>query len=135
MTWDCCAGHYFDFLLRRCLAFNIFPFPATTAKLIGDFYNNRRSAAHGCPRFAYSLVFLMLRQYFWRYDSYSANRQSAANMKIRENFFIGAAKGPASPKGAANARCFAYKRRAQRSTNNISRVFYIAPIVLALSRS
>jgi hypothetical protein len=72
MTWDCGAGHYFDFLLRRRLAFNIFPFPVTSVKLIGEFYNNRRSAAHGCLRFAYSFVFLLLRQYYWR---------SAANMK------------------------------------------------------
>jgi hypothetical protein len=81
MTWDCGAWHYFDFLLRRCLAFNIFPFPVTTAKLIGEFYNNRQSAVYGCPRFAYSFVFLMLRQYYWRCESYSANRRIAANMK------------------------------------------------------
>jgi hypothetical protein len=34
---DCGAGHYFDFLLRHRLALNIFPFPVTTAKLIGEF--------------------------------------------------------------------------------------------------
>jgi hypothetical protein len=54
------------FLLRCCLALIIFPFPVTTAKLIGEFYNNRRSVAHGCPFFAYSFMFLMLRQYYWR---------------------------------------------------------------------
>jgi hypothetical protein len=37
--------------------------------------------ANWCPRFAYSFVSLMLRQYYWRYDSYSAHRRSAANMK------------------------------------------------------
>jgi hypothetical protein len=122
MAWDCGAGHYLDLLLRRRLALNIFPFPVTTAELIGEFYNNRRSAAHGCPRFAYSFMFLMLRQYNWRCDSYSAIRRSAANMKIRKNLIIDAAK----------ASRFAYKRRVQRSANNI---FYIAPIVLVLSRS
>jgi hypothetical protein len=81
MGWDCGAGHYFDFLLRRRLALNIFPFPVTTAKLIGEFYYNRRSVAHGSPRFAYSFVFLMLRQYYWRCDPYSANGRSAANEK------------------------------------------------------
>ncbi len=79
LAWDCGAGHYFDFLLCRCLTLDIFPFPVTTAELIGEFYNNRRSAAHGCPRFAYSFVFLMLRHYYWRYDSCTANRRSAAN--------------------------------------------------------
>ncbi len=73
------AGHYFDFLLRRHLALNIFPFPVTTAKLIGEFYNNRRSAALGCLRFAYSFVSVMLRQYYSYCDSCAANRRSAAN--------------------------------------------------------
>jgi hypothetical protein len=44
-------------------------------------------------------------------------------------------KRPASPQGAASAQRFAYKRRAHRSANNISFVFYVAPMVLALSRS
>ncbi len=39
------------------------------------------------------------------------------------------------PTGAASAHRFAYKRRAHPSANNISFVFYIAPIVLVLSRS
>ncbi len=81
MAWDCGAGHYFDFLLRRRLALNIFSCPVTTAKLIGEFYNNRRSTAHGCPRFAYSFVFLMLRQYYCCCDPFSANRRKAANTK------------------------------------------------------
>jgi hypothetical protein len=75
------AGHYFDCFLRRRLALNIFPFPVTIAKLIGEFYNNRRSAANQCLRFASSFVFLMLRQYYWRCNLFSANRQSAANLK------------------------------------------------------
>jgi hypothetical protein len=81
MAWDCGAGDCFHILLRRRLALNIFPFPVTTAKLIGEFYNNRRSAAHGCPRFAYSFVLLILRQYYWRCNSCAANRRSAANDK------------------------------------------------------
>jgi hypothetical protein len=63
-AWDCGAGHYFEFLFRCRLVLNIFPFPVSTAKLLGDFYNNRRSAAKSYPRFAYSFVFLMLRQYY-----------------------------------------------------------------------
>ncbi len=81
MAWDCGAGHCFDFLLCRHLAVNIFPFPVTTAKLIGEFYNNRRSAADRCPRFAYSFVSFMLHQYYWSCDSYCVSRRSAANNK------------------------------------------------------
>jgi hypothetical protein len=81
MAWDCGAGHYFDLLIRRRLVWNVFPFPVSKAESIGEFCNNRRSAANRCPRFAYPFVLLMLRQYYWSYDSYSANRQSAANMK------------------------------------------------------
>jgi hypothetical protein len=81
MAWDCGAGHHFDFLLRRRLALNIFLFPVTKAKFIGELLNNRQSAAHGCPPFAYTFVFLMLRQYYWRCDPFSANRRTAANEK------------------------------------------------------
>ncbi len=81
MAWDCGAGHCFDFLRRSHLALNIFPFPVTTAKLTGEFFNNRRSMANRCPRFAYSFVSFMLRQYYWSCDSYCASRRSAANKK------------------------------------------------------
>jgi hypothetical protein len=86
------------FLLRRRLALSIFPFSVTTAKLLGEFYNNRRSAAHGCPHFAYSFVLLMLRQYYWRCDPFSPNRRSAANEKNPQKLLI----------GAANSPCFTY---------------------------
>jgi hypothetical protein len=84
-------------------------FPVTTAKLIGEFYNNRQSVAHGYPRFAYSFVFLMLRQYYWRCDPFSANRRSAAHEKIRENFLLALRIRRASPTGAAKAPRFAFK--------------------------
>jgi hypothetical protein len=124
---------------RLRLVFNIFPFPVTTAKLIGKFYNNRRSAANQCLRFAYSFVLLMLRQYYWHCDSYTANRRSAANMKNPPKILLLALrKRPASPKGEANPHRFAYKRRAQcraqRSANINSSIFYIAPLLLALRR-
>jgi hypothetical protein len=88
MAWDCGAGHYFELLFRRHLALNIFPFPVTIAKLIGEFYNNRRSAAHGCPRFAYSFVFVMLRQYYWRCDSFPLIGEAQQIKKIRENSYL-----------------------------------------------
>jgi hypothetical protein len=91
------------FFFCRRLVLNIFLFPVSTAKLFGDFYNNRQSAANSYPYFAYSFVFLMLRQYYWRCDSYSANRRSAANIKkICENFILALRIRLASPIGAAS---------------------------------
>jgi hypothetical protein len=40
LAWDCGAGHYFEFLIRRHLVLNIFLFLVSTAKLLGDFCNN-----------------------------------------------------------------------------------------------
>jgi hypothetical protein len=130
MAWDSGAGHYFDFLLRRRLALNIFLFPVTIAKLIGKFYNNRRSAAHGCPHFAYSFVFHMLRPYCWRCDPFSANRQSAANKKKSAKTSYWRCEFAALRLLAQRRRprC-AFKRRERRSTNNL---FYIAPITYSI---
>jgi hypothetical protein len=105
-------------LLSSCL--NIFSFPVSTAKLIGDFYNNKRSTANSCLRFTYSFVSLMLHQYYWSCHSYSANRQSTANKKMRENFLLVLQICPALPMGMANIPRFARKRRGQRSANNLS---------------
>ncbi len=135
MTWDCGAGHYFDFLLRRCTVLNIFPFPVTTAKLIGKFYNNRRSAARGCSHFACSFVFLMLRQYYWRCDLYAANRWSAANKHKSKYNLLALRMLLASPIGLESMTRFAYERRAQRSANNINCAVFTASILLALRRS
>jgi hypothetical protein len=49
-------GIFLQVLIRRRFVLNIFPFPVSTSKLIGDFYDNRQSAANSCPRFAYSFV-------------------------------------------------------------------------------
>jgi hypothetical protein len=38
---DCGAGHSFVVLFRFRLGFVIFPFPASTARIIGDFLKNR----------------------------------------------------------------------------------------------
>ncbi len=38
---DCGAGHSFVVLFRFCLGFAIFPFPASTARIIGEFWKNR----------------------------------------------------------------------------------------------
>jgi hypothetical protein len=107
LAWDCGAGHYLQFLIRLRLVLNIFPFPVGTAKLKGEFCNNRRSAANIYLRFAYSFVSLMLRQYYWLRNSYSANRRSAVNIKkIRENFLLALRIHPASPICVANVPRF-----------------------------
>jgi hypothetical protein len=133
MARDCVAGHYFDFLLRLRLALNIFPFLVYTVKLIGDFYNNRRNTSHGCPCFAYSFVFLMLRQYYWRCDLCTANKQRIN--KIRENNLLALRMRIASPIGADSVPCFAYKCEAQRSGINMSCFVNIEPILMALRAS
>ncbi len=125
-------GTYFDLLIRRRLVLNVFPFPVSKAKLIGEVYNNRRSAANRCPRFVYPFVFLMLRQYFWCCDSYSANRRSTANMKNpRKSYYL---------RCKFAAFCLLAQRRRPASLlsagiNVAPITFYIAPIQLALHRS
>jgi hypothetical protein len=37
---DCGAGHSFVVLFRFRLGFAIFPFPASTARILGEFWNN-----------------------------------------------------------------------------------------------
>ncbi len=130
LAWGCGAGHYFEFLIH------IFPLLVSTAKFIGEVYNNRRSAVNQCPGFAYPFVFLMLRQYCWHCDLYSANRTKRGEYeKSSKILLLALLKRPASPKGAASAHRFAYKHRAHRSANNISFVCHVVPILLALSHS
>ncbi len=38
---DCGAGHSFVILFKFHLGFAIFPFPASTARIIGEFWKNR----------------------------------------------------------------------------------------------
>jgi hypothetical protein len=83
---DCGAGHYFGFLIYCHLVLYLFPFPLSTEKLLGEFYYNRRIAANTFPRFAYSCVSFILRQYYWHCDLYSACGQSAAKKKNLRNF-------------------------------------------------
>ncbi len=62
---DCGAGRFYVVLLRLHLAFTIFPFPVSTAQLIGEFWKIRRSAT--------TLVALhLLGRYmncYWRYEA------------------------------------------------------------------
>jgi hypothetical protein len=122
LAWDCGAGHYFEVLFRLCLVLNIFPFTVTTAKLTGKFYNNRQSAANLCPRFAYSFVLLILRQYYWRCVLYTANRRSAANMKNPRKSYYWLCKS--TP--------LYLKMRRTHTTSPISAGRNAAPIILAV---
>ncbi len=110
MAWHCGAGHYLDldFLIRRHLVLDIFPFPVSTAKLIGNLCNNRRSAAQRYPGFTYSVVFLMLRQYYWCCDSYVANTVGGVRrIQLKSAKVIGAVSVPR----------FIHKRRGKRSAS------------------
>ncbi len=79
-------GIILNFQLAFRLDLNILPFPVSTAKSPGDFCNSRQSAAKWCPHFACSFVSIMLCQYYWSCNQYSANRQSPANKKNSAKF-------------------------------------------------
>ncbi len=64
----------FIFLWSRRLFCNVFPFPACRAQLIGDWYENRRGAQN-------TIIFLTIRQYYWRTDAPCANRNGGPNTK------------------------------------------------------
>ncbi len=93
------------------------------SELIGEFYNNRRSVAHRCSGFAYSFASLMLRQYYWCCDSYSANRRSMANRKK-------SAKKYYYQRGKCAPLC--QKPQRVRPTLPISAGRHAAPILLAV---
>jgi hypothetical protein len=67
-------GCLFIFLWSRLLFCNIFPFPVCKAKLIGDWFENRRGARN-------TITFLIIRQYYWRTDAPCANREGGPNTK------------------------------------------------------
>ncbi len=64
----------FIFLWSRRLFCNVFPFPACKAQLIGDWYENRRGARN-------TIIFLIIRQYYWRNDAPCANSNGWPNTK------------------------------------------------------
>jgi hypothetical protein len=67
-------GCLFFFLCSRLLFCNVFPFPGCKAKLIGDWFENRRGAGN-------TITFLIIRQYYWRTDTPCANREGRPNTK------------------------------------------------------
>jgi hypothetical protein len=58
-TSDCGVGHSFVVLLGFHFDFTIFPFPASTAQFIGEFWKNRRSGASDVA----PIVFALHRRY------------------------------------------------------------------------
>ncbi len=64
----------FIFLWSRRLFCNIFPFPFCKAQLIGDWYENKGGAPN-------TIIFLIIRQYYWRTDVPCANSNGGPNTK------------------------------------------------------
>jgi hypothetical protein len=62
------------FFMKPCLIGNIFPFPVCKAQLIGNWYLNRLGAPN-------TIIFLIIRQYFWRTDAPCTNSNGGPNTK------------------------------------------------------
>jgi hypothetical protein len=67
---------YRTVVLDVCLFFYgpVVLFPVCKAQLIGDWYENRRSAPN-------TIIFLIIHQYYWRTDAPCANRSGGPNTK------------------------------------------------------
>ncbi len=104
----------FFFLWSRRLFCNIFPFPVCKAKLIGDWYENRQGALN-------PIIFLTIRQYYWRTDAPCANSNGGPSTKI-------------NPRNLIGPPCLvriAYWRRGTSVRQYIGAPIHPAPIVLA----
>ena len=64
----------FIFLWSRRLFCNVFPYPVCKARLIGDWYENRRGAQN-------TIILLIIRQYYWRTNVPCANSNGGPNTK------------------------------------------------------
>ncbi len=78
---------YFDFLLRRHLVLNLFPFPFR-----GEFHYNRRSTANSALRLFFRVPDIV--PILVALDFYSAYGQSTVKKKNPRNLFIGATNSP-----------------------------------------
>jgi hypothetical protein len=102
------------FMKLSCFLCNIFPFPACKAQLIGEWYENRRGAPN-------PIIFLIIRQYYWRTEAPCANRNGGQNTKK-------------NPRNIIAAPCLvriAYWRRGTSLRQYIGAPIHPAPIVLA----
>jgi hypothetical protein len=73
----------FIFLWSRCLFWNIYPFPVCKTQLIGNWYENWRGAPN-------TIIFLIIRQHYWRTDATCANSKGGLNSKKNPRNIIGA---------------------------------------------
>ncbi len=85
----------FIFLWSRRFFFNVFPFPVCNAQLIGDWYENRRGAQN-------TIMFLIMRQYYWRTDAPRANSNGEPNMKKK---LLAHCAWSTLPSGGGGHRC------------------------------
>ncbi len=85
----------FIFLWSRLLFCDVFPFPVCKAKLIGDWFENRRGARN-------TIIFLIIRLSYWRTDAPCANRKGGPNKKNR---LLAHRAWSALPIGGGGHRC------------------------------
>jgi hypothetical protein len=102
LAWGCGTRQSFISIINLCLVSNIFPFPVSKAKLIGDVWNNRWSHWSVPNSFrALPILFCPLR---------CANTIGTAILTT----LVGEAANIKNPQifgiGTANAPCFAYRR-------------------------
>ncbi len=103
----------FIFFWTRSLLCNVFPFPVCKAQLIGDWYENRRGAPN-------TIIFLIIRQYYWRTDSPRANSNGGPNTK----------KNPRNRIGSPCLVRVAYWRRGTSVRQYIGAPIHPAPVVI-----
>ncbi len=85
----------FIFLWSRRLFCNVFPFPVCKAQLIGDWYENRRGTRN-------TILFLIIRQYYWRTEAPCANSNGGPNTKKK---LLAHCARSALPIGGGGHRC------------------------------
>jgi hypothetical protein len=111
------------------------PFPVTTAKLLGDFYNNRRSAVNSFPRFAYSSLSLCCANTICSaIHTLPKGEAQRTKKKNPRKLCIGATNSPRFAYRSGERSPASPIRQRPRSAKNISCGSYIAPILLALHR-
>ncbi len=116
---DCGAGRSFVILFGFHLGFAIFPFPVSTAQIIGEFWIIRRRGVSDVAPIELAL-YSCHSYYYWRCVAFGANRRSGGK--------LAAPKGEAGRIRSANTKfsriflCllrFAYWRSMNRRTNSI----------------
>ncbi len=118
---DCGARRSFLVLIRFHLGFAKFPFPVSTAQIIGEFWINRGSSVSDVAPIELAL-YSCHSQYYWRCMAFGANRRSGG--------MLAAPIGEVRRIRSANmkfSRIFLYVRCASPNSG----VWIVAPIALA----